>query len=403
MKIGILREEKIPQDNRVPLTPSQCRTLMEEQSNVWIAVQPSEHRCFTNEEYRYQGIAIREDLSDCDILLGVKEIPEQTLLPNKTYLFFSHTIKKQPRNKRMLQSILAKNITLIDYECLKDRNGKRIIAFGRWAGIVGAYNGIRTFGLGIGENKFEIKPMYQCHNFAEAQKEFKKVKLPAIKIVLTGDGRVSEGADFLLEIMQIKKVSPHDFLYKEYEEAVYTQLASKDMFYYEKHDEFDSKHYHLNPTLYQSSFFPYTRVADVFINGIYWDSRIPKFFTAAQMKEKDFKIKVIADITCDIAPEASVPSTLRASTIDDPIFGYDPISENECSPFSPDSITVMAIDNLPNELPRDASEDFGNMLLSRVLPKLISGLDSETINGATITKNGKLTEAFDYLSDYVAD
>ncbi len=400
MKIGILREEKTPEDNRVPLTPSQCRTLMEEYSNIWVAVQPSETRCYTDDEYRYQGIAVRENLSDCDLLLGVKEIPPQLLIPNKTYMIFSHTIKKQAHNRKLLRAVLEKKIRLIDYECLKDDKGKRIIAFGRWAGIVGAYNTIRAIGLRTG--RFDMLPMHECHNFAEAQKEFAKLDLPPWKLVLSGDGRVSEGAAFLLDIMKIRKVDPHSFVYKEFDEVVYTQLHSKDMFYRDGHDDFDALDYHLHPELYQSSFFPFTRAADVFINGIYWDKRIPVFFNREQMEEKDFNIKIIGDITCDIAPEASVPSTLFASTIAEPFFGYDPETGTQTDPFNGKSVDIMSIDNLPNELPRDASEDFGNMLMSRVIPRLLKEW-STTINKATIALDGELNEPYRYLSDYVGE
>lgn len=400
MKIGILREEKTPEDNRVPLTPSQCRTLMEEYSNIWVAVQPSETRCYTDDEYRYQGIAVRENLSDCDLLLGVKEIPPHLLMPNKTYMIFSHTIKKQAHNRKLLRAVLEKKIRLIDYECLKDDKGKRIIAFGRWAGIVGAYNTIRAMGLRTG--RFELRPMHECLNFAEAQKEFAKLDLPPWKIVLSGDGRVSEGAAFLLDIMKIRKVDPHSFVYKEFDEVVYTQLHSKDMFYREGHDEFDPLDYHLHPAYYKSSFFPFTRVADVFINGIYWDKRIPVFFNREQMEEKDFNIKIIGDITCDIAPEASVPSTLFASTIAEPFFGYDPETGTQTEAFNGKGVDVMSIDNLPNELPRDASEDFGNMLMSRVIPRLLKEW-STTINKATIAVDGELNEPYLYLSDYVGE
>ncbi len=398
MKIGILREEKTPRDNRVPLTPSQCRRLMEEHPELWIALQPSEHRCYTNDEYRWQGVPVREDLSGCDYLLGVKEIPPHLLLPEKTYLFFSHTIKAQPHNKKMLQTILQKNCTLIDYECLKDEKGKRIIAFGRWAGIVGGYHALRMIGMRTA--RFQLKQMSECHNFAEAQKELQKIDLPSWNMVLTGTGRVSEGAEFLLDLAGVKKVEPHDLLRRQFNEAVYAQLESKHLFYREGFDEFDSKDYHANPTPYKSAFYPFTKVCDMFINGIYWDKRIPVFFTKTQMAKPDFRIKQIADITCDIAPDSSIPSTLKSSTIDEPYFGYNAATEKICEPFSENSIDVMAIDNLPNELPRDASEDFGNMLISRVIPKIMQG-NNEVIHKATIAKAGKLNEPFSYLRDYV--
>lgn len=400
MKIGILREEKFPRDARVPLTPSQCKFLMERHPEIQIVVQPCKYRCFTNEEFNYQGIPLREDLSGCDILMGVKEVPSELLLPGKNYMFFSHTIKKQSRNRKMLQTVLQKSIRLIDYECLKDKNGKRIIAFGRWAGIVGAYHALRM--IGFRTSRFRLRQMIDCLNFAEAQKELEKLDLPPLKIVLTGTGRVSEGAAFMLDVAEIKKVTPHDFCYKEFNEPVYAQLASKDMYYKDGQEDFDSADYHTNPKQYKTAFYPFTKVADVMINGIYWDTRMPAFFTKEQMKEKDFRINTISDITCDIAPEASIPSTLYASSIADPYYGYNAQTGELTQTFQPEAIDVMAIDNLPNELPRDASEDFGNMIISRIVPELAKGAKSDVIRLATIAEGGSLTEPYKYLSDYVS-
>jgi hypothetical protein len=399
MKIGILREEKFPRDSRVPLTPSQCKFLMERNPDIEVVVQPCKYRCFTNEEFTYQGITLNENISDCDILLGVKEVPKELLLPNKTYIFFSHVIKKQLRNRKMLQTILEKKIRLIDWECMKDKKGKRVIAFGRWAGIVGAYHALRM--VGFRTSKFRLRQMIDCLNFAEAQKELEKLDLPNWKIVLTGTGRVSEGAAFLLDVAGIKKVSPYNFCYNEFEEPVYTQLSSADMYHKEGEEKFNAENYHAHPKEYKSSFYPFTKVADIMINGIYWDKRIPVFFTKEQMKEKDFRIKIISDITCDIAPESSVPSTLYASSIADPYYGYNVATGELIQTFQEDSLDVMAIDNLPNELPRDASEDFGNMIISRIIPELQKGDTSETIMGATIALNGKLNSSYEYLTDYV--
>lgn len=399
MKIGILKETKTPQDNRVPLTPSQCAILKEENPGVEVYVQSCSYRCYTDDEYRYQGIEVRNDLSECDVLLGVKEIPVQHLIPNKTYFIFSHVIKKQPHNRKLLQAVLDKNIRLIDWETLTDEKGRRLIAFGRWAGIVGAYHAVRM--IGLGNKQFEIKQMSDCHNFKEAQEEFEKIKLSALKVVLTGTGRVSNGAAFLLDLVGIKKVSPYDFCYKQFDQAVYTQLESRDMYHREGHEKFDREDFHKHPDLYKSNFYPFTKVTDVLINGVYWDKRIPVFFTAEQMREKDFSIQQIADITCDIGPDSSVPSTVQPSTIQKPYYGYDVNTGQVTEPFIPNVVDVMAIDNLPNELPRDASEDFGNMLMSRILPELRKP-QSSIIHNATIAADGKLNEPFLYLTDYAA-
>lgn len=400
MKIGIIREEKFPRDSRTPLTPSQCKFLAERNPDISIVVQPCKYRCFTNEEFIYQGVTLQENLSDCDVLLGVKEVPVEFLIPEKTYIFFSHVIKKQPHNKKMLRAILDKKIRLLDWECMKDRKGKRVIAFGRWAGIVGAYHAIRM--IGFRTSRFRIRQMIDCLNFAEAQKELEKVDLPPWKIVLTGTGRVSEGAAFMLDVMKIKKVSPYNFCYNDFNEPVYTQLSSADMYHKEGDEKFDSEDYHQYPEKYSSNFYPFTKASDVMINGIYWDKRIPVFFTKEQMREPDFRIKIISDITCDVAPESSVPSTLYASSIADPYYGYKPSTGELMQTFQPDSIDIMAIDNLPNELPRDASEDFGNMIISRILPEIQKMETSELIDGATITNNGQLTEHYHYLKDYVS-
>ncbi len=399
MKIGILKETKTPQDNRVPLTPSQCAILKEENPEMEIYVQSCTYRCYTDDEYRYQGIEVKEDLSDCDVLLGVKEIPPQYLIPNKTYFIFSHVIKKQPHNRKLLQAVIEKNIRLIDWETLTDEKGKRLIAFGRWAGIVGAYHAIRMIGLGT--KTFSLKQMSECHNFKEAQEEFRKIKFPKLKIVLTGTGRVSNGASFLLNLLNIKKVSPYNFCYNEFDEIVYTQLSSGDMYHKEGAEKFDRDDFHKHPEQYKSNFYPFTKSAEIFINGIYWDKRYPVFFTAEEMKAKDFRIEQIADITCDVAPYSSVPSTIQTSTIENPYYGYDAQTEKAVEPFLPNVVDVMAIDNLPNELPRDASEDFGNMLMSRILPELKKP-ESKIIHHATIAQNGKLNEPYMYLSDYVS-
>lgn len=398
MKIGILREEKFPRDSRVPLTPSQCKFLMERYPQVNVVVQPCKYRCFTNEEFTYQDIPLVEDLSDCDILLGVKEVPSELLLAGKAYMFFSHTIKKQAQNKKMMHAIIEKKVRMIDYECIKDNKGKRIIAFGRWAGIVGAYHAIRM--IGFRTSRFRLRQMIDCLNFAEAQKELEKLDLPPWKIVLTGTGRVSEGAAFMLDVIGIKKVAPYNFCYNEFDGPVYTQLTSPDMFYKDGQEIFDSADYHAQPQQYKSSFYPFTKAADVMINGIYWDKRMPVFFNKEQMNESDFRIKTISDITCDIAPDASIPSTLYASSISDPYYGYNAKTGELIQTFMDGSIDVMAIDNLPNELPRDASEDFGNMIVNRIVPELLLGDASEMINNATIALNGELNTPYLYLKDY---
>lgn len=399
LKIGILREGKVPPDARVPLTPEQCAELKKNFPDIHLVVQPSAIRCFKDSEYTDKGIVLQEDLSDCDILLGVKEVPVDLLIADKTYLFFSHTIKKQAHNKRLLQTVLERRIRLIDYEVLTDDLGDRLIAFGFYAGIVGAHNGVYTYGKRTG--LFDLPRMCDCHDYAEVKAIYRQTKFPPMRIVVTGNGRVANGALRNLHDMGIRGVSPHDFLHKDFQEPVFVQLFAQD---YVRHRTqkgiFDKKHFYANGHEYESTFAPFYRQADIFMNCIFYDKKAPAFFTLEEMAQPDFKIRVIADITCDIAPESSVPSTIQPSTIKDPIYGFNPATNELCEPHGNHSIDVMAIDNLPSELPRDASAFFGRQLIDNILPELLLP-DSTMIERGTIAANGALTEKFSYLADYV--
>lgn len=398
MQIGIIREGKTPPDSRVPLTPKQCARILK-QYDLNILVQPSPNRCYPNVEYEAENVTLSDDLSKCEVLMGVKEVPIEQLVPNKTYFFFSHTIKKQAYNRKLLQAILKKNIRLIDYETLTNEKGKRLIAFGRFAGMVGAHNALHTYALRT--QSFSLKRMNQCRDYAEAKELYKQIKFPPVKIVLTGTGRVGMGAAEVLKDMGIKEVEPGDFLTQDFGQAVFTQLLCHNYAARNDKKEFSKKHFYAHPDLYHSIFMPYARTADIMINGIYWDNKAPAFFTTEDMRQDDFNIKTIADVTCDIAPVSSIPSTIRASTIADPIFGYDPMSESEVAPFQANAIDMMTIDNLPNEMPRDASKSFGQQFITNILEELLKGYESPVIKRATITAHGALTEHFEYLRDYV--
>ncbi len=397
MKIGIIKEGKVPPDSRVPLTPEQCLYLTDK-FDLDITVEPFAGRCYPDREYRDAGIRLSRDLSGCDFLMGVKEVPVEQLIPEKTYFFFSHTIKKQPHNRQLLRAILERHIRLIDYEVLTDDHGRRVIAFGRFAGMVGAHNALWTYGQRTGA--FALKRMKDCHDYAEAKALYQPLQWPPVRIVLTGTGRVGSGAADVLRDMNIRQVPPQDFLRQDYEEAVFTQLRVHHYIARQDEQPFATRDYYENPTGYKSTFYNFYRRADIMINGIYWDRRAPAFFSKAEMRQPDFRIQVIADVTCDIAPESSIPSTLRPSTIDDPVYGYDPVAEEETAPFQENAIDIMAIDNLPNELPRDASNAFGEQFIEHVLPELFKE-ESPMIERATVAEKGKLTPAFIYLEDYV--
>lgn len=397
IKIGIIREGKIPPDARTPLTPEQCAEAQVELP-VRIVAQPSPIRSFKDEEFRAHGIPLQDDLSDCDVLLGVKEVPIDQLLPGKTYLFFSHTIKKQPHNRPLLQAILAKGIRLIDYEALTDERGERLIAFGFYAGIVGAHNALWTYSRRTGQ--FALPRLCESHDYAAVLAVYEKLQLPPLRIVLTGGGRVASGAAKNLRDMGIRQVAPAAFLQQDYAEPVFTQLHAQDYVAHRDARPFDKKYFYAHPADYVSAFAPYYRRADIFINGIFYDKQAPRFFSREEMCDPDFRIQVIADVTCDLMPGSSVPSTIRASTIADPVYGFDPQSGLESAPYGPGSIDVMAIDNLPSELPRDASAFFGRQLLEKILPELLLGYDSAVMRRGMITEKGRLTPEFDHLTDY---
>lgn len=399
MKIGIIREGKVPPDSRVLFTPEQC-VMLQEKYPIQFVVQPSTGRCLTDELYEKAGLTLSDDVSDCDVLMGIKEVPKDQLIPNKTYFFFSHTIKEQPYNRALLQKIIKENITLLDYEVLTNENKQRVIAFGRFAGIVGAHNGMMTYANRTGA--FELEQMHKYDDYAEAIAYYKTLKFPKMKIVITGTGRVANGAAEVLDHMEIKKVSPQDFLTQEYDEAVYTQLGCANYVAHKDDKEpFVIQDFFSNPQNYKSIFEPYTKVADLMVNGIYWANEAPAFFSKEDMKSEEFSIKVIADVTCDIAPVASIPSTLFATTIAEPVFGYNPQTESAVEPYQANTIDMMTIDNLPNELPKDASKSFGEQFTANVIEELLGIKDTGMIERATIAKDGALGKHFQYLTNYV--
>ncbi len=400
LSIGLIREGKNPPDKRVAFTPSQVEEIQHRFPDVKVICQPSDVRAYRDDEYSDLGMEVHDDMSRCDVLMGIKEVPISTLIANKTYLFFSHTLKKQPYNRDLLREILRKEITLIDYEALKDQHGNRLVAFGRYAGIVGAYNALWTYGRRF--NLFSLRRAYDCFDINDLKRELRKVKLPPVKIILTGAGRVARGAMETLDGADIRKVNPHEFLTIEFEEPVYVQLSSADYHVRKGGGNFSRDEFHHHPERYDSKFGTFAAGADVLIAGAYWNPKAPVLFTAEQMQGDDFSMKVIADITCDI--NGSIPSTKKASTIAEPLYDYDPATDRVRPPLSnKDFVTVMAIDNLPCELPRSASEEFGRDLIDKILPRLIIKDKEHVIDRATVCRDGQLTRHFSYLADYIAD
>lgn len=401
LKVGILRETRNPPDRRVPLAPSQIVALEEVYPFLSFCIQPSDFRCYSDEEYEYLEIPLKEDLSDCNILMGIKEVDRRTLIAGKTYLCFAHVAKKQVHNRGMFREMAAKETTLIDYEYITSGKGERVAAFGRFAGIVGTYNALKA--RGINTNRFKLKPPYQCRDLNEMWAGLKLIDLkPGLKILITGNGRVAGGAMETLGNCNVVRVTPEDFLAHEFQVPVVTMIGPENYTKHKNGRHFSFSHFVAHPGEYESAFLPFTKAADILITGHYWDSRAPVFFTKEDMKKPDFRISVIADISCDI--NGPIPSTLRVSTIADPFYDYNPNLETEEPAFSrPGNITVMAVDNLPGELPRDASFDFGKQLMSNVLHELFTDPESSMIKMATILKDGQLTPAFSYLTDYLIE
>ena len=395
IRIGLIREGKRPPDNRVALTPAQCKWIHKNSDSVEIIVQSSPDRCFSDREFQMAGVEVREDITGCDIFLGIKEVPIPELIPSKTYLFFSHTKKKQTRNQALLHAILDKNITLIDYECLEHADGQRIIGFGFFAGVVGAHNGMMAYGNRTGS--FKLERVYKQRSFRELIHNYFGLRLPILKVVVTGSGRVAHGVLEIMNLMGIVEVEPDEYLEKKFPYPVYTQLKGGALYEHKTGKNYSREDFHLHPGNYQCKFLPYAAVSDILMNGVYWEKNVPRLFEREDISNPGFKIQIIADISDDTS--GSVPVNLGDQSIDDPVYGVDRKSFQKTAPYLPGSVDVMAIGNLPNELPRDASRYFGEQLIKYVLEDLVGG-GSAVIDKATIVKNGRLTEHFEYLRDY---
>ncbi|MSP85568.1 MAG: alanine dehydrogenase [Flavobacteriaceae bacterium] len=397
MKFGIIKERKNPPDRRVVFSPEELVRLKQKHPEAEIKVESSDIRIFSDEQYSDFGIEVSNDMNDCDVLFGVKEVPIDILIPNKKYFFFSHTIKKQPHNKKLLQVILEKNIDFYDHETIVDTEFNRLIGFGRYAGIVGSYNAFRAFGIKFG--LFTISKAETLSGKEELVTKLKRLVLPPIKIVLTGSGKVGNGAKEILDAIKIKEVSVENFLSKKYSEPVFVQI---DVLDYNKRKDghlLDKNNFYTNPTEYSSNFERFTKVSDIFIAGHFYANDAPCILTREMLQANDCKIKVVADISCDV--NGPIACTIKASTIAEPLFGYLPSENKEVDVFHPAAIVVMSVDNLPCELPKDASEGFGEMFMKHVIPAFFNGDNDGILKRAKMTENGKLTDRFQYLQDFV--
>jgi len=396
MKIGIIKEYKNPPDKRVVFSPEKCVEIKNIFPQVEFLIESSNIRCFADSEYKLKGINVVSDLSSCDILIGVKEVPIDKLMHNKKYFFFSHTIKKQPYNKDLLKEILKRKIDLYDHETIVDKSDNRLIGFGYYAGVIGAYNGFRTYGLK--KNLFSIPKAIDFKDRVEFDKTLKNINLPNIKVLLSGKGRVGSGTKEVLDYLKIQQVSPKDFIEKNFNNPVYTNIDVLDYNYSNLIKNSVSNFYNF-PEKFESTFSKFSSVADIYFAGHYHNPKAPKLITLNDMKKNNFNIDVIADISCDI--DGPIACTIRPSTINDPIYGFHKSNSIECDFLNPDAIAVMAVDNLPCELPRDSSEMFGEMFLKHVIPSFFNDDKDDILKNSQMTSNGQLTPRFKYLSDYV--
>lgn len=397
MKFGIIKERKNPPDKRVIFSPESVVKLQQLHPDISVKVESSDIRVFTDEQYKSKGIEVVNDISDSDFLFGIKEIPVENLIPDKSYFFFSHTIKKQPHNRKLLQAVLEKNIDLYDYETIVDANNRRLIGFGKYAGIVGTYNAIRAFGI-----KFELFKLPKAETLSGKETiiaHLKRLVLPPLKFVVTGNGKVGKSVKEVLKAIKVKEVSIENYLTKNYTQAVFTQI---DVLDYNKRQDgkvLDRKDFFNDPAAYVSDFERFTKVSDIYITAHFHANEAPDILTREMLQANDCKIRVVADIACDV--NGSVASTLRSSTIAEPLYGYYPVENKEVDVFHPAAIVVMAVDNLPCELPKDSSEGFGEMFIEHVIPAFFNGDKDGILERAKITENGKLTSRFSYLQDYV--
>ena len=393
--LGLIKEGKVPSDNRVALTPKQCKWFLTQFPNWDIYVESSANRCFSDKEYLREGIKIVSDLSNADILLGIKEVPVAQLIAGKTYLFFSHTKKEQIYNQAMFHAMMDKEITLIDYECLEHEDGQRLIGFGFFAGIVGAHNGIMAYGHRTKD--FQLGRVKEVKDYMELVHTYFGLKLPNIKIAVTGSGRVAHGILEIMNLMDVQQIEPEEYIKRKYAYPVYVHLKGRDLYTHKETNNYDRADFHLHPSNYKCVFNQYLPYTHILMNGVYWEKGIPPLFTIEDLKEDNGTLKTIADITDDM--HGSVPINLGDATSDAPVYGVDINSMQKTSPYQPNGIDIMAVGNLPNELPRDASRFFGEQLIKYVLPDLINN-GNDIIIKATVLNKGKLTPPFHYLQSY---
>lgn len=400
MKIGLIKETKTPIDNRVALTPSQTKMLMECFPDSEIVAESSDVRAYTDDEYKSLGIQVVNDLSDCDVLFGIKEATIDSIIPNKHYFFFGHIAKMQEYNRPLIKAMLNKKITFSDYEYLVDGDGKRVCAFGWWAGVVGVYYTLRGYGLKY--RLYELPKPNLRFTIKQLLDSLKSIELPKVKVLVTGAGRVSQGAQYVLNEIGANKIDENEYLSIDNVNALAYCVADVNRLVKRKDGkDFTWSDFSNNATEYESDFIKFAKKTDVLISAHFWAPDAPVYLGEDDLRRDDLRIKMIGDVTCDIM--GSIKSTVRSSTHDKPYFDYNPITGKEEEAFSSDNnITVMAVDTCPNALALDASEYFGDMLIEHVFKPMLNDASkcNSVVENATIIRDGKLTPHYQYLEDF---
>ncbi len=398
MKIGLIKETKSPVDNRVALSPRQVSELNRKYPFQKIVVQSSDIRAFSDNEYAKEGVEVVNNVDDCDILFGIKEAKIDTLIPNKHYFFFGHIAKMQEYNRPLLQAFIQKQITFCDYEYLVDDNNKRVCAFGWWAGVVGVYYTLR--GYGLKHHLYSLPKPDIRFTLDRLLDSLKEIQLPQVKIFITGAGRVSQGARYVLDKVGATRMDEEEYLRIDKVDRLSYCFSDVDRLVKRKNGgSFSLTDFTIDPHAYESDFMRWAKATDVLICAHFWAPEAPVYLSEDDLRNKDLRIKMIGDVTCDI--KGSIKSTVRPATHQDPYYDYNPITELDEPAFSSDkNITVMAVDTCPNALAMDTSEYFGEMLKQYVIEPLLRGEESAIIDRSMILKKGQLMPRFEYLSDF---
>lgn len=431
--IGIRHEDKYLMERRAPLTPKHVARLIKQHQLDFI-VQTSEKRVFGDDEYIAAGAKIAKDLKKCQIIFGVKEMPESFFEEEKTYVFFSHVIKGQSYNMPMLRKMMELKCNLIDYERVIDEQNKRLIFFGRYAGLAGMINsfwslGLRLKHLGYDSKFIKMKQAHQYSSLDEAKEDISAIgqliaeqglpeNLVPFVIGFTGYGNVSQGAQEICGLLPVKEISPEKLLTLKNRKTLPNNIVYKVIFKEEHiaepldpHADFDLHEYYQHPEKYKPAFEKYLPHLSMLINCVYWDARYPKLVTKEYLKKAFAKgqprLKVIGDISCDV--NGSVECTTKATEIQDPIFVYNPFTDEITMGHEGEGILDMAVDILPAELPRDASSGFADVLVNFVKPiydcdftQNFLDLDlPRAMKKALILHNGQLTPEYQYLEKFV--